>query len=480
MLFACVALLTEAVLYSQNSLYLNNQWIVQKRMLNMGLMGADEFLLTRIPLAQNVLNLGTYFGYQKVIYKEPMHMEKVEFKIQLEDQSYLDFIYNKTQNGYSGLRLDSRANKFSMSFESTNDEQFASKNIIPNFFISAGLHNISLENVTDGLMLKVDGTSVLLAKLAKMQFGQIGFQNGRGQVKVDDLTLYQLKQPVKKISFRNSKNWLLLFFLNVGFVIILQTVLSRFVFEKFFVRTKKSLFTYILLLFVVCFCSTCWYIFDYAYYSKLTPAESGITRPLFSLGQGYAVPSIESVRNTVFNFWYKFSGGEMITHRGVEDRGYPLARIFEGPIYCGIKNQTCQEGLPEKLNARKLKSTDYRILFIGSSQTVGAGAEKLEDTFFVHVHKYLSLKIDVESINASVSGKSSGFLLNEYRNKYVQLKPDVVIINLSNNDLSTLQFVDNMNEFLNLNQSAGIQTLFLEEANSGEEIKKIQRYWIII
>ena len=48
----------------------------------------------------------------------------------------------------------------------------------------------------------------------------------------------------------------------------------------------------------------------------------------------------------------------------------------------------------------------------------------------------------------------------------------MVIINLSNNDLSTFEFADNMNEFLNLNESAGIQTLFLEEANSGEEIKK--------
>jgi hypothetical protein len=75
----CAVLVTEIVLYSQNSLYLNDRWIVQKRMMKMGLMGADEFLLTRTPLAQNLLNLGSYHGYQEVIYRQPVTLAKLNF-----------------------------------------------------------------------------------------------------------------------------------------------------------------------------------------------------------------------------------------------------------------------------------------------------------------------------------------------------------------------------------------------------------------
>src|SRR5215470_2985516 len=95
-LFACVvvlpcaALVTEIVLYSQNSLYLNNQWIVQKRMMKMGLIRADEYLLTRTPLARNFLNLGSYNGYQEVIYRRPLTLGEIEFRFQIEDGSYLD------------------------------------------------------------------------------------------------------------------------------------------------------------------------------------------------------------------------------------------------------------------------------------------------------------------------------------------------------------------------------------------------------
>src|SRR5262249_62313940 len=91
----CAALITEIVLYSQNSLYLNDRWIVQKRMMKMGVMGADEFLLTRTPLAQNLLNLGSYFGYQEVIYRQPVTLSRIEFRFQVEDGSYLDLTYNQ-------------------------------------------------------------------------------------------------------------------------------------------------------------------------------------------------------------------------------------------------------------------------------------------------------------------------------------------------------------------------------------------------
>src|SRR5215813_6628613 len=115
----CAVLITEIVLYSQNSLYLNDRWIVQKRMMKMGVMGADEFLLTRTPLAQNLLNLGSYYGYQEVIYREPVTLSRIEFRFQVEEGSYLDLTYNRDGARYSGLRLSRREDMPSIVFEST-------------------------------------------------------------------------------------------------------------------------------------------------------------------------------------------------------------------------------------------------------------------------------------------------------------------------------------------------------------------------
>jgi hypothetical protein len=112
----CAVLVTEIVLYSQNSLYLNDRWIVQKRMMEMGVMGADEFLLTRTLLAQNLLNLGSYHGYQEVIYRQPVTLGQIEFRFQVEDGSYLDMTYNRDGAGYSGLRLSRREDMPSILF----------------------------------------------------------------------------------------------------------------------------------------------------------------------------------------------------------------------------------------------------------------------------------------------------------------------------------------------------------------------------
>jgi hypothetical protein len=56
-------------------------------MMEMGLMGADEFLLRRTPLAQNVLNLGSYHDCQEVIYWQPVTLGQIEFRFQVEDGS---------------------------------------------------------------------------------------------------------------------------------------------------------------------------------------------------------------------------------------------------------------------------------------------------------------------------------------------------------------------------------------------------------
>jgi lysophospholipase L1-like esterase len=112
----------------------------------------------------------------------------------------------------------------------------------------------------------------------------------------------------------------------------------------------------------------------------------------------------------------------------------------------------------------------YRVLFVGTSQTIGAGALTLEDTFFALVHRYLRDKIPgsiyLESINISVSGSHSPLLLKEYDENYLKFRPDIVVINLPNNDQGLEAAIDG---FLKQKELYGIKTVLLEEANTSEK-----------
>jgi len=106
----------------------------------------------------------------------------------------------------------------------------------------------------------------------------------------------------------------------------------------------------------------------------------------------------------------------------------------------------------------------YRVLFVGTSQTIGAGALTLEDTFFALVHRYLRDvtpgSIYLESINVSVSGSHSPLLLKEYDDNYLKFRPDIVVINL---------FGTAIDGFLKQNELYGIKTILLENANTSEK-----------
>jgi hypothetical protein len=431
----CTVLVTEIVLYSQNSLYLNDRWIVQKRMMEMGLIGADEFLLTRTALAENLLNLGSYHGYQEVIYRQPVTLGQIEFRFQVEDGSYLDMTYNRDGAGYSGLRLSRREDMPSIVFESTEKGRLRSKTLIPIQAIGPGWHTASIRSSSSELTVKIDQKTSAIPTSSRFAAGRVGFRAGMKGARIDDVVIQPLTGPSFRENFRNSKNWHRTFACNVGLLLLFGALFSRISLGKFRVATKEGLFHWTLISVVGLVCAGGWYLLDYYFYSKWVPRGFAITRPLFSK-EDFSIPSFEQLRFIAFEAWYGLLGGETITHKGVADRGYPTHRIFRGPIYCGPANEACIEG-KRPATAGKLDKSTYRVLFIGSSQTVGAGAKDLEDTFFVRVHHYLSQaispKFHLESVNLSVSGYHAEKLLHDFKSHYRDFPPDLVVINLAFN-----------------------------------------------
>jgi lysophospholipase L1-like esterase len=476
-LLPCVALSTLGVLYSQNSLYLNNDWIVSKRMPQMGIAGADEYLLTRMPLARNVLNLGQYFGYQEVVLREILHPVEISFDFEIPERSYVDVTFNRNDDRFSGIRLSELPDFPSMSFESTTEGEFLTVARIQHRAIAPGWHTLEIKADKVRLVLSLDGGAEIIPIASQFLEGLIGFRSGLRGAKVDHVAIKTLDGSWVRPSFKNFKHWPLVFVLNFLFFASLGTAVSQLASRKSVFKEKERLFTWFTFALTATVCLGMWYAFDFYYYSSRVHRRNGITRSLIGEqtrlnSEQTDILNFEELRYRTFSLVYGLSGGESVSRQGVADRGYPMDRVWRGPIFCGPTDDKCMKigDLREGSKSAPL----YRVLFVGTSQTIGAGALTLEDTFFALVHRYLRDVIPgsiyLESINISVSGSHSPVLLKEYDDNYLKFRPDVVVINLSGNDQGqTSQFEAAIDGFLKQNELYGIKTILLEEANSSEK-----------
>jgi len=91
----------------ENSLSVHPQWIATKTTLRRGVNGALEFVLSPQALARNQLNLGVWYGFQEVLYRDELDLSQIEFRFRAEDGGYLHVLYDYRSGGFSGVRLSS-------------------------------------------------------------------------------------------------------------------------------------------------------------------------------------------------------------------------------------------------------------------------------------------------------------------------------------------------------------------------------------
>ena len=470
MMLPCALLLTEAVLYSQNSIYLDKKFVVQKRMMKMTVMGGDEFLLTRFPLAQNQLNLGQYFGFQQVFIQAQLNPEKVEFKFQVPQNSYLDFVFNRTEQAYSGLRLSRRTDLTSLTFESDRLGRFTSQKALDHSPIAMGWHKAVVQNSAAGLTLVIDNATPLKISQLAFKHGQIGFRSGGNGAIIDDITVNPKTGKALEFNFRTTAMWPEMLVLNLTLLILLVSLTLKASTGHFFPDSRQSLFHIATFAFCGIICSGIWYLYDYNYLSLKIPTDTAITRQIFAAKS--KSNSIEGWRLGFFGGWYELVGGERPTYPGVASRGYPTQRIFRGPIYCANLAE-CKFEVPiQQPKNKTAKQRAYRLLVLGGSQTIGAGAETPDDSFFVQLHRLLSKKLgpktNFEAVNAAVSGHSSAAILQDYKMRYLDFHPDLVLINVGVNDTSTKILREKLSELLRINQARKIKTMLVLEPKTIE------------
>ena len=102
-----------------NTLFHANKWKVEKREKLLGLTGSDEYLSTRAPLFEGVLNLGKWYGHQAVRSLELKDLNNVRLKFKLEEGQTLSIKLNDKSYSDVGIVL-SRSEKASNVFFGKN------------------------------------------------------------------------------------------------------------------------------------------------------------------------------------------------------------------------------------------------------------------------------------------------------------------------------------------------------------------------
>ncbi|HEY6364202.1 MAG TPA: SGNH/GDSL hydrolase family protein, partial [Candidatus Binatia bacterium] len=112
-----------------------------------------------------------------------------------------------------------------------------------------------------------------------------------------------------------------------------------------------------------------------------------------------------------------------------------------------------------------------RVAFVGTSQTYGAGAERISETFVARCHGLLAEAlgdISVETYNFSISGSNSTELLGKYAESWRFAQPDLLVINLSTNDRHADTLTANLRTLVDQTRSIGSRVAFLLEPNATE------------
>jgi hypothetical protein len=286
---------------------------------------------------------------------------------------------------------------------------------------------------------------------------------------IDDVVVVGGERTIRE-SFRNTEQGWSLYALHLaGLVLLFAAVVGVGQIRASPRGWKRPLLQFSLMTFLAILVGLLYLAFDYAYWSRLP--LSVLTRPLPSQRQSPEKVLFENYRFSLFGWWYQSVGGLQITRAAVVDAGYPRDRIRAGPVMCGVSAEPCRLVTTEDISSLTEESRpDRRVLFAGTSQTIGAGANKLDDTFFVQTHRQLAASLSplrLKSINISMSAVSPPFLLHEYEEKYLRLQPDLMVINLGTNGINE-ELIAGLSRFVEINRSHHIPTVIILEPNSNE------------
>jgi len=412
-----------------HTLHANGRWISTKTTLDRGLLGAFAYLTERQALAGGRLDLAAWHGFNEVIYKDEIDAPcSIEFDFSVGKGAYLVAILNRDASGAgTGLRLSASSRYPSAFLRFSADGAFVAKRRFTAPKLSdATTHHALITVAGDELLLAVDGRalgSFAERMLARQRFG---FRGGYEHALVDN--------------------------------VVVTLADGRRIIERFDAPPMAS---------------------------RVVPIAAGlgaVAAPLLFLllrgwrrdddtALGFAFLLTDLTLLVLCGLFYAF----VVIRAGWYPRLGEVDREAEAYFKKGDIDRVLAE-IQERCAVDSVPAP-FRILFVGSSQTWGAGARRDADTFVAVLEDLLRRSHQggppVECINGGVSSARAADLAPILECQWLKLKPQVVVIDLSSNDRSNgASFVAAVRAMVEASLAAGACPVLVQEPNAYGTVDK--------
>jgi lysophospholipase L1-like esterase len=405
-----------------NTLHAGGRFESTKVGLDHGILGAVSFVATRTALWRDRLDLGVWHGYHELLLREPVTPERIALRFRLRDGGWLALLVARSETRFEAVRV-SRDGAFPAAcLAGTAAGAFDAKAPLAQPALDAGWHALAVER--DGAQLRValDGTEVGRCARALEGPVRVGLRGSAADhVEVDDLRVESATPPaLVEEDFANRRG---AGRLALGALAAVAGVNGLVAAAS--ARARRARGTPLALPLVTA--------------NLVLAAAAGLALLADTLYFGRIHP-------------------ERIDFRGFENRIEYVGRIAPR--------------LTERYPLAPPPPGVRRIVVLGTSQTWGSGAARPEDVWVTRLEALLQAQARpgerFELVNAGLPGETSAELEALWRERWVAWQPELVLVNLGNNDRDPAALARNVERIAVLNGSRGIRTVLVPEANSTE------------
>lgn len=415
-----------------------DKFLVTKRSMKGGLMGAEQFMTSRASIAQGQLHLNRWHGFQEIRSRGPVP-ETINIRGAFAPDGEVDLFWVGKSGMKEGIRIRKEnpvhwKNNSSGAWEMKSTFPVTLKNYFNNPIrsFSASFQKEILPNTGFEISLTFNQKMIKIRqadkKITTFPVSEMplswGLQGNGKSVVIDE---------IRENNFTNDFEAP---YQTKLFLCLAPLLLLPFFFPRIFYPAYAFFFALL----------SVWVI-DRFHYSHFQIDTFNPNR-----NESQALLNFEPQR---FSFFQKERTSLQLKSSAVL---YPRDTFFNGPIYC--ESAICRPVEYREIPAKK----GPRILFVGSSQTIGSGADKVENSFFALTHRILSKKIPgLESLNISQSGAEPQIMLMYFKAFFPEWNPDYVVINLGyNNSYFNKKYDDPIREMFQA--STGKKVFLMNEA----------------
>lgn len=412
-------LITKFYADSKNSIKASQKWTTFKGQMLNPLNGPINYYNDRNNLHKNHLKLNTHFGNDGIISLQKFEWDKLSFRANINPES-LFYIYLTYDIKSDVIRIGNNPN-YKSSFLTIYDTGLFDKSEAINIDLKPNLwHEISIEKYNGKYLLKIADKTYTVGDISQKGSNYFGFKAHFNRAVIDDIKLFKNKtQLVFQDDFSNKKSEAKIFPFIFTINILIMIICYLFIING---KIHQSNYIFVISIFSIFLIPT--YFYDYYYWSKSFSIRND---KLFT---------IEKMRRRFF-----------FNHISLDDNNnyinYPESLWdFNTPYDCDIFTKEENTDSPHYIYTcnKEIISSNYNMLFLGTSQMFGAGAFNIKTSFFAQVvsaiGKEFLKKSKVRAHLFAKHGKTSKFLLDGLKAKKAEIKDiDIIIINLSFNDL---------------------------------------------